>query len=85
DKKKPINLNIYFQILNLFDFKNTISVYRATGNADDDGYLAAAEFQSEIAGTTDEDAFRELYRVRINNPFLFNIPRQIRLGALVQF
>ena len=85
DKKKPIQLNVYLQILNVLDAKNIVSVYRATGNPDDDGYLTAAQFQNDISTANDEQAFRELYGVRINNPANYNLPRRLRLGVMVNF
>ncbi|MEZ5146564.1 MAG: hypothetical protein R2759_05630 [Bacteroidales bacterium] len=46
--KSNMYLNIYLQVLNLLDTKNVLGVYPATGVPDDDGYLAAAEWQREI-------------------------------------
>lgn len=84
-KKKPGNLNVYLQVLNILNTKNVIAVYRKTGNPDDDGYLAAAEFQNEIASKNDEQAFRDLYSVFVNNPNNYSLPRRIRLGVLFSF
>lgn len=85
DKKRDVQLNLYLQVLNLLNSQNTVNVYRATGNANDDGYLAAPEFQSDIAAANNEQSFRELYTVKLNNPGNFNFPRQIRVGALLNF
>ena len=85
DKKKPIMVNVYAQILNVLDVQNIVNVYRATGNADDDGYLTDATFEQDIVSQRDEQAFRELYRMRINSPFNYNLPRRTRLGVLVNF
>ncbi len=78
-------LNIYLQVLNIFDSKNIMSVYGATGNPDDDGYLAAAEYQNQIEDQLDPQAFRDLYSIRINSPYNYSSPRQIRLGLILNF
>lgn len=84
-KKKRIDMNVYLQILNVLNVKNVMGVYRFTGNPDDDGYLAAAEFQNQIESQNDPQAFRDLYILRVNNPFNYSLPRRIRLGVIVNF
>ena len=78
-------LNVYFQILNLLNTANVISVYRKTGNADDDGYLADASTQVGISAQTDEQAYRDQYAIKVNNPDNFSTPRQVRLGIAWNF
>jgi hypothetical protein len=85
DKKKNTSLNVYVWVQNVLNNQNIIRVYRATGNPDDDGYLNAPEFQAAISSQNDEISFRELYALRINNPFNFSMPRTIRLGAIFSF
>lgn len=87
DKERPRNthLNVYFQILNLLNTKNIMRVYRYTGNPDDDGYLAAAEFQAEIEAQTDSQSYRDLYAIQINNPSNYSLPRRIRFGVIFNF
>ena len=60
-------------------------MYRATGNSDDDGYLAAAASQSSIQNQLDEQAFRDYYTMKIQNPFNISSPRTIRLGVKFDF
>lgn len=84
-KNKDVYMNVYFEILNVLDAKNILSVYRATGNADDDGYLASPQAQPDIAIKTDSQSFIELYNVRINNPDKYSLPRRIRLGVSLNF
>jgi hypothetical protein len=83
--KRAAYLNVYLQVLNLLDTKNIMGVYSATGNPDDDGYLAAPEWQRQINNQTDPEAFRELYDVYVNSPGNYSSPRQIRLGVLFNF
>lgn len=78
-------LNVYLQFLNLLDTKNIINVYPATGSPDDDGYLTAPEWQSNINTSTDPEAYRDLYAMRMNSPFNYSLPRQIRLGVVFNF
>jgi hypothetical protein len=81
--KKAIDLNVYFQVLNVLNTQNIISVYGATGNPDDDGYLAAAEYQNLIQQQTSEASFRDLYAISINRPGNYSLPRRIRFGVSV--
>jgi hypothetical protein len=85
EEKKYANLNIYLQVLNVLNQKNIISVYAATGNPDDDGYLASAAAQSDINSKTNPEAFQDLYRVNVNNPSNYQRPRVIRIGLLLDF
>jgi hypothetical protein len=85
DKKKAAFLNVYLRVTNLFNIINTLNVYRATGTPDDDGYLAAAQFQPAIQSQLDEQAFRDYYQLKVVNPFNFGIPRTIRLGVKFDF
>jgi outer membrane receptor protein involved in Fe transport len=84
-EKKKAQLNVYVLFLNALNAKNVINVYRATGNPDDDGYLAAAEFQASIASQNDPQSFRDLYAAKVNNPFNYSLPRRIRLGLILNF
>lgn len=83
--EKTAQMNVYLQILNLFNTKSIVDVYGATGNPDDDGYLAEAKFQTTIQQQTYERSFRELYSAKVNSPFNYNLPRRIRLGILINF
>lgn len=84
-EKKKANLNIYLQVLNLFNTKNVLAVYKATGNPDDDGYLSSAGAQTTISVQNDPQSFQDLYAVKINNPSNYSRPRVIRLGLLLDF
>jgi hypothetical protein len=85
DNKKTANLNIYLQILNLFNTKNVVNVYNFTGSADDDGYLSSAQAQSALAITNSAAAFRDMYSIRMNAPGNYSLPRQVRIGVLFEF
>ena len=85
DKKKITFLNVYLRVTNLLNQFNRISIYRATGNWDDDGYLAAAASQTSIQNQTDEQSFRDYYLMKIQNPYNISSPRTIRLGVKFDF
>ncbi len=74
--------NVYLQVLNVFDTKNVRGVYPFTGNPDDDGYLAAAEWQKEISSQIDPESFRQLYGIFVDRPGNYTSPRYIRLGVI---
>jgi len=83
--KKTSVLNVYFQILNLFDAQNIQSVYAYTGNPDDDGYLTADQFQTQIQQQLDEQSYRDQYRIALQNMYNYELPRRIRLGLQLNF
>jgi hypothetical protein len=85
NKKKVTFLNVYLRVTNLFNQFNILGVYRATGNWDDDGYLAAAASQTSIQNQIDEQAFRDYYAMKVQNPFNISVPRTIRLGVKFDF
>jgi outer membrane receptor protein involved in Fe transport len=85
ENKKRASLNVYLQVLNVLNTLNVTGVYGATGNPDDDGYLNDPGAQQGIISLNDEQAFRELYTLKVNNPGNFSLPRQIRLGLMLNF
>ncbi|NOR86213.1 MAG: TonB-dependent receptor, partial [Bacteroidales bacterium] len=78
-------LNIYLTVNNVFNSQNITGVYAYTGNPDDDGYLTAPEWQSDIAQQLDEASYRLLYENSVNNPGNYSSPRTIRLGLIFNF
>lgn len=85
EERTKAYLNVYMQVLNLLDAQNIIDVYSATGTANDDGFLAAAEWQTLIALNPDEQAFRDMYQVKMLDPLNYSLPRRIRLGLQLNF
>lgn len=83
--RKSLFLNVYFEVLNVLNAQNILAVYRATGNPDDDGYLASPQAQPEIALKTDSQAFVEMYQVRVNSPYNYSLPRRARIGVALNF
>jgi hypothetical protein len=84
-EKKKLNMTCYLQVLNLLNNINIISVYRFTGNPDDDGYLGDARWANDIQNQVDPQSFTELYNIKQANPANLNLPRRIRLGLMMSF
>ncbi|MFN5323427.1 MAG: TonB-dependent receptor domain-containing protein [Bacteroidota bacterium] len=82
---RSASLNVYIQVQNLFDTKNIISVYRYTGNPDDDGYLASAVGQDYLLSRPDAVAFVDQYNIKVNNPNNYSLPRRARIGVKFDF
>ena len=85
EKARSVYMNVFFQILNLLDSKNIMGVYPATGNPDDDGYLAADEWQTQINQQLDPQAYRDLYTIALDQPGNYSLPRRIRFGLIFNF
>ena len=85
DKAKEINMNLYLWVGNLLNTQNINSVYRYTGVSNDDGYLAAAQYQPLINSQNSPDAFRNYYSMYVDNPFNLGVPRTLRLGLKFDF
>ncbi len=78
-------VNVYLQVLNLLNSMNITNVYAATGNADDDGYLSAPEWQREIYSQLDPQAYIQMYQLFVNSGGNYSTPRQIRVGLSFNF
>lgn len=93
---RPLNINIYFRVQNLFDFKNITGVYSFSGDASDDGYLVSSLGQVrlrdvgrvyETLGIADQQTqnFIDLYNYRALQPGFYAFPRRMYLGAMINF
>ena len=67
--------------------KNTAIVLSLTNEAlgDDDGYLTASASQNEINTKNNPASFVDLYRIKVNNPSNYSLPRMMNLGLTVSF
>ena len=87
--KRPLFLNIYLRVQNVFDTKNIIGVYPATGSPEDDGYLASPNGQAvlnniDLSGR-DIQLYQTHYQWRLLNPGFYTQPRRAFIGAIVGF
>jgi outer membrane receptor for ferrienterochelin and colicin len=81
DKSKAANLNVFLLVTNVFNTQNIIGVFRYTGSPVNDGFLAELTDRTQV----DPDAYRDLYALKVNDPFNFGLPRQIKLGVRFDF
>lgn len=90
-----LDLNIYVYVMNVLNTKNVINVYDKTGNAYDDGFLASPDAATIIAKPRYTERFADLYNalnlgdreaaLTLKGFDMFGTPRQIRVGALINF
>jgi hypothetical protein len=83
DQKKQMFLNVYLACTNMLNTKNVLGVYSNTGLPDDDGYLTSPDGIKRANSESNRQAFVDQYQIRANNPSLYALPRQIRLGVRV--
>lgn len=84
-KEKYGYLNVYLEISNLLNSQNTINVYSYTGNANDDGFLNYADYQTQISTQNSVESYRNYYAMYINSPYNYSLPRTIKLGVQFSF
>lgn len=88
-EKTPIFFDVYFRAQNLFDTRNVIGVFRASGSPTDDGYLASAFGLDEIRLLEESgrsvESFLTSYQWLLVNPGFYTLPRRMYVGAIVQF
>ena len=85
EDKKSTSMNVYFQVQNLLNTKNIVSIYQYTGNADDDGYLTSAVGLTDVPNKVDPNSYVDLYSLKLNNPNNYTRPRTLRLGVTLDF
>lgn len=84
-------LNVYLRMENVFNTKNIIGVYAASGSAFDDGYLLTPLGQSSIQALNDSgrsgdvDNYLLSYGWGLLNSGFFTLPRRVYLGAVFEF
>ena len=85
ERRRSYNMGVYVQVLNLFDSRNVIAVYSATGSPTDDGYLSSAAAQNDINAKLSPQAYKDQYEIANNNQGNYSLPRRIRLGVQLDF
>ena len=83
NSKKPVQVNVYFRVQNLFNTKNPLRVYPVTGSPVDDGFLTTEGSPGLGLLESSALAYELLYGLRMNNPFNISRPRRMFLG--IQF
>lgn len=82
---RGVLLNAYLRVSNLLDRRNIISVYPASGQPNDDGFLASPLGQNVRDAQVNEEAYIQLYNYRLLNPDFYSLPRRIFVGASFSF
>jgi outer membrane receptor protein involved in Fe transport len=85
DSGKEFVLNVYADIMNVLNTQNILSVYSTTGNPDDNGYLTFSGNQNEINDQNNPDSYVNYYRLYMDNPYNYNMPRRFRVGLMLSF
>ena len=84
--KRQTNLTLALTINNVFNIRNTSSVFPVTGNTEDDGYLTDPETQSIINSYLDPISYRDLYAISlVNNYWRYSSPRTFKLTLQYSF
>ncbi len=86
----PSRVEFQLWILNLFNRKNVVNVYRTSGLANSTGWAQTEEGQSFLDSFDQSHDSSQLtgqqkYTLRENDPLNYGLPRQIRAGIKVSF
>ena len=84
--KRKTNLTVAMTVNNLFNIRNTTSVFPVTGNTEDDGYLTDPETQNDINAVYDPVSYRDVYAISlVNNYWRYSAPRTFKLTLAYSF
>ena len=76
-------LNVYAWVINLLNSETVVAVWNTTGLPDQTGYLKTTPGTAYYNGLTAEE--RQNYGMREMDYLNYGVPRQIRLGASLEF
>jgi outer membrane receptor protein involved in Fe transport len=83
--RKSMFINVYLDVDNLLNTKNVSTVYSATGDPLDNGYLASPKMQQQILTQLDPEAYRMYYQMTLMNGAGYMAPRTMRIGLSLNF
>lgn len=83
--KRPLMLNAYVFVTNLFNIKDILGVDGFTGRADDDGYLASPQGQLATQTQVNPASYIDYYNMTLWNNGNINLPRRINVGLQLNF
>jgi len=83
--KRPLYLNVYLRVENVLNTREVLHVYGYTGRANDDGYLSSPFGQTYVPQQVSPQSYADLYRLSVNNPYNYNLPRTMTLGLKFDF
>ncbi|MEM7575392.1 MAG: carboxypeptidase regulatory-like domain-containing protein [Bacteroidota bacterium] len=89
DLGNGMGVNVYFRVTNLLDRRNVLNVYSVTGSPEDSGWLQSSFGQDFLANTESQtvpvESFLASYQWSLLQPGFFSLPRQMFMGAIVNF
>lgn len=89
ESTRKLNVNVYLRVTNLFDLDNVVRVYNFTQSPEDSGWLNDPEGQTTRDGFVrlgfTEENYNSAIDWRLLQPNFYARPRQIFLGAIVNF
>ena len=80
---KKLRPKVYIWILNVFNKKNAITLYRSTGKPNTTGWLVTSEGEN-WAQENGADAYIK-YLDKERDPTKYNVPRLVRFGLILDF
>ncbi len=83
--KRPLMLNAYVYVSNLFNIKDVLAVDGFTGRSDDDGYLASPQGELNSQTQVNRLSYIDYYNMSLWNNNNINLPRRINLGLQLNF
>jgi Carboxypeptidase regulatory-like domain/TonB-dependent Receptor Plug Domain len=83
--KRPLALNAFIYVQNIFNIRDVLGVYGYTGKPNDDGYLSGPYGKQYVPQQINPQSYKDLYNVFVNNSGFYNLPRQIFIGASFNF
>lgn len=89
ESKRYLGINLYLRVTNLFDIDNVVNVFNVSGDPDNDGYLLGEFGEERVQQIIDAglslDSFLSSYNWFLLSPGNYTRPRQVYLGAIVNF
>lgn len=83
------DVGLLLEVLNVTGQENAVQVYGATGEPDDDGWLAAPANPAQPTGPTNEEArgedYAAAYRDRLHNPMNYQEGRVVRFALSYKY
>ncbi|MBL7013151.1 MAG: TonB-dependent receptor [Candidatus Marinimicrobia bacterium] len=79
------NMKFFVWVKNLLDIRNVSTIYPATGQADNDGWLGTDEgvnwmTNAAFNGNATQEQAANLYNSKLSDPYNWEEPRQVRIG-----
>ncbi len=89
ESKRSLGINVYLRVQNLFDLDNIVRVYPVSLSPDDSGWLTTSRgniaLNDAVSNGFTEENYTSAIDWRLLNPNNYARPRQIFLGAIINF